>query len=238
MEINSNITPSLHPQNITSIDGYDDTTAGYVESAKAALELSYKSLGAVHSARAKVNANSAWSKEKKILELAEFGEKNMDRILPVFDRTRTNLESGIKSVEQAMSESLSKTTPALAQEIRSHIKTLDRTARAELVQKLFAEKNYDVVTAIIDAPAFLSGITTEERENYKRKLHETTNPELVKRVKVMKSALSIIESRGPLVMLQTEKAIGANFDLIAKLRNEESATRRALIIKDHEENQA
>ena len=52
MEINSNITPSLHPQNITSIDGYDDTTAGYVESAKAALELAYKSLGAVHSARA------------------------------------------------------------------------------------------------------------------------------------------------------------------------------------------
>ena len=89
MEINSNITPSLHPQNITSIDGYDDTTAGYVESAKAALELAYKSLGAVHSARAKVNANSAWSKEKKILELAEFGEKNMDRILPVIKRQLT-----------------------------------------------------------------------------------------------------------------------------------------------------
>ena len=54
----------------------------------------------------------------------------------------------------------------------------------------------------------------------------------------MKSALSIIESRSWLVVIQTEKAIGANFDLIAKLRNEESSTRRALIIKDHEENQA
>ncbi|ALM91640.1 MULTISPECIES: hypothetical protein [Alteromonas] len=125
----------------------------------------------------------------------------MDRILAVLDSARTKLGSGIKSVEQAMSESLGKPNPALAQEIRAHIKTLDRTAIAELVQKFFAEKNYEVVNAIIDAPAFLSGITTEERENYKRKLHETTNPELVKRVKVMKSALSIMESRGPLVMV-------------------------------------
>ena len=68
--------------------------------------------------------------------------------------------------------------------------------------------------------------------------YDGTTAGYVESPKVMKSALSIIDSRGPLVMIQTEKAIGANFDLIAKLRNEESATRRALIIKDHEENQA
>ncbi|WP_420936180.1 hypothetical protein ACOJR9_04355 [Alteromonas sp. A081] len=98
MEINSKISPSLHPKNITEIDGYDDTTAGYVESAKAALELAYKSLNAVHCARTTLNKNNAWSKEKKIFELAEFGEKNMDKVLPVFDRARTQLESGIQRV--------------------------------------------------------------------------------------------------------------------------------------------
>ncbi|WP_334063387.1 hypothetical protein [Alteromonas genovensis] len=238
MEINSKISPSLHPKNITAIDGYDDTTAGYVESAKVALELAYQSLDAVHCARTTLNENNAWSKEKKIFELAEFGEKNMDKVLPVFDRARTQLESGIQSVETAINESFVKTTPALAQEIRTHIKTMDRAARSEFVRVLLSEKNFEVLTAIADAPAFLSGMGTQEHGHLKRQLQESVSPELVKRVKVMKSALTMLESRGALVHTETEKAIGARFDFIAKMRKTESATRRALMIEDHEKSQA
>ena len=232
MKVNSQVTPSLHPQRIVAIKGYDDSTAGYVDHAKDALSKTYSALASIHAARVQVSKNTAWPKDKQLLEVANFAEKNMDSILAQFDKTRKSLETAIEFTTGELAKGLNQVTTSYANEIRAHVKALPRSERAELIQGLIQSKSFDSLSAVLNAPSFLSGLEAAEHKHYIRQAQEAINPDLVKRMNVMKSALEVIDGSSVLVFGEVEKAIGAKFDLVKKVRETENASQRALILKD------
>lgn len=49
-QLDTRVTPSLHPANVTNLDGYSDVTKGYVEGAERALREAYDGVAAVFDA--------------------------------------------------------------------------------------------------------------------------------------------------------------------------------------------
>lgn len=50
-DIDTRVTPALHPDNVKQVEGYDERTAPYVSLAETAFSDAYLGIGQVHSAR-------------------------------------------------------------------------------------------------------------------------------------------------------------------------------------------
>jgi hypothetical protein len=57
-----------------------------------------------------------------------------------------------------------------------------------------------------------------------------TAPEQATRLRVMRDALELVEQRAGLVLTETEKALGARWNVVQKLRKTSSATEQALLL--------
>src|SRR5690606_17013693 len=85
---------------------------------------------------------------------------------------------------------------------------------------------------ILGAPGYLSGLSDDERAVRTRHYHMLRSPVESKRLKVMRAALEMIETRGPLVWGELEKAVGASPVKIQKLRAATTEAEKAFLMKD------
>lgn len=61
--------------------------------------------------------------------------------------------------------------------------------------------------------------------------HEMRQPIIGRRLKVMTAARVLIETRGPLVFKEMEKAVGASPAKVARLREAKTAAEQAFILR-------
>lgn len=59
-------------------------------------------------------------------------------------------------------------------------------------------------------------------------LHEKQSPETSSRLKVMRSALDLLERRSGLVLLEVEKAVGGSWSKVQQLRATQGQAEKAL----------
>jgi hypothetical protein len=76
----------------------------------------------------------------------------------------------------------------------------------------------------------LSGLSPQRQQHWTRKYRELTQPDVAKRLDVMKRALELAQKYAPLVHVETEKALGARWDVVQKLRKTSSASEQALLL--------
>lgn len=203
-------TPSLDARNISSIPDYDETTSGYVAAAYDAFDLSYRSIQQVIDARNKVNENTAWSEDARLLKIADFASAKQEAATRAMDSAHSRLASGIKSLEESLDKPLEQQAGVgtVNEEIRRHLKGLSSKERGELLADALREKDGKTIIAVAGAPHYLSGISKERRALLTREWNELTQPEVVKRLGVMKRALELVDRNGPLILGQIERALG------------------------------
>ncbi|MBS1832579.1 MAG: hypothetical protein JST65_07700 [Acidobacteria bacterium] len=232
-EIDPRITPALHPLNVREVEGYDDETAPVLAPTETAFDAAYRSIGEVYAAKDKVERNLAWTPEARLIQLDDFARKHLDRVTRTFDTTRANLEKGIAALEADLTQPVvARAAASISAEVRAHVKALPTGKRMETIRKAIEDGDTDVATAVLGAPAMLSGLDANMQKILLRLYHERTNPSTAKRLKVMQGAKDLIERNAPLIFGQFEKAVGAPGHKVKKLREAKSEAEAALILRD------
>lgn len=223
-------TLSLDPGNVTAIEGYKGNE-GYVASAVDAFGTIHGALQRLSDAREQVKKDSSKTEANQILCVATEAAKLQDNATRKFDIARKTLTDAIAHNDALLSKPL--TTAAdnsISAEVRKYVRELSDDKRMSFLND--AMKRNDVVTlsAVLGAQPFLSGLTHEMQAHFTRSLHEKNNPQVAERIKVMRKALALVESRAGLIFSEIEKALGARWDVIQQLRKTQGNAAQALLL--------
>jgi hypothetical protein len=224
-------TPSLDPRNIEAIEGVDEKTIGYVRCAIDAFGTVHSSLQRLSDAREQVKKDSSKTQANQILIVAAEAGKLMDRSTRAFDSARTRLIDGIRSIDDSLSGPLvTKSDNSLSAEVRAFCRNLPAGEREKFISDAVKRKDLTTLQAVLGGPAYLSGLSPQMQQIHTRQYRELTTPDLVVRLEVMRKALDLIEGRAGLIFTEIEKALGAKWEVIQKLRETQSAAAQALLL--------
>lgn len=222
-------TPSLDAKNIELIKGVSPDNIGYIRCAIDAFGSIHSGLQKLGDAREAAKKNGAWTESNQILVVATEATKLMERATRSFDDARKRLTDGIKTLEDSLSQPLTaKADNSISAEIRAHFKSLPSDKRTEAINAAVKAKDMATLTAVLGGPSYLSALSEEEKAHHTRSYRELTTPDIVVRVDVMRKALDMVEKRSGLIFTEIEKALGASFSTVAKLRKASSAAEAAL----------
>lgn len=231
--IDPRITPTLHPDNVKTIEGYDDQTAPYLGPTMTAFSAAYEGVRAVWSAREAAAQNPTWNEAMQIIHTDDFAQKHFAKISKSFDVTRSNLEKGIAMLEQQLAAPIeSKAAQSISAEIRAYTKNLPSEQRHKFIQEAIDAGDHTTVAALLGAPAYLSGLDGKFQQTYTRFWNERSAPEVAQRLKAMRGAKQMIEERAGLVFKELEKAVGAPPHKAAALRQAKTNAEKAFVLQD------
>lgn len=234
MDIDTKVTPSLHPHNIEAIDGYDNETAPAVVEALGAFRTAYDALSNVHKAREAAAKDPTLTDAARLLRVADFAEQHLNTVTKKFDASRTNLVKAINALDNSLNEPLKLRAerPSIAAEVRAHVKALSAAERDKWFSERQRAGDMESLEMVLGAPGgYLSGMSDDERAVRTRMYHEMRQPVVAKRLKVMRAALEMLETRSSLVWGEFEKGIGSSARKVAALRNAKTEAEKAFLMK-------
>jgi hypothetical protein len=211
--INSKVSPALDPETYKAVEGYDDSTRGYVDDVVSVFQDIYGTVGKLHAARALADSNPAWGEEQKLLIVGAEAAKQKERLAQRLDRASRDLASRIVMTEGELSKPLAaRAVGSISAEIRAHAKGLSSAERSKLVREAIEAGDEDTVASILGSPAFLSGITPLDQTHYTREYNVKKQPHLVARLDLMTRVRDTMDrtgAHGPVFHSAFEKAVGA-----------------------------
>lgn len=221
-------TPGLDPGNITAIEGYEGNE-GYLAQAVAAFTTAHETLQTVAAAREPLSRDLSLTDGARLVRMNIAAEKAMVRVTNAFDTAHRNISSAAQALEAALSAPLENVTHSpLSQEIRSHVKTMKPDERRLFVTNAIERGDVKTLTATLGAPSFLSGLDPELHQHFTRVYREKTAPAETRRLGAYRKALELIETRGPLVFAEMEKAQGGRNKDARRLRGLADASDAAI----------
>ncbi len=231
--VDHRITPSLHPENVKSIDGFDEQTAPYLAPTMTAFSTAYEGVRAVLAAKEAAAANPTWNEAQQIIHTDDFAQKHLARITKSFDVTRSNLDKAIVALEQQLTTPIeSKAAASIAGEIRAFVRDMPTEKRHAFIQQALDAADHVTLGAVLGSPPYLSGLDANFQAVYVRHYHERNSPELAQRLKAMKGAKQMIEERAGLVFESMARAVGAPPHKAKALREAKTAAEQAFVLKD------
>jgi hypothetical protein len=232
-EVKTTVSPTLHPANITGLDGYE-ATKGYIAEAVTSMDAAHQSVAAVIEARQKLNLDQSRTPRAKVLMTAQLADKYSAKLQAQFESSWGRLDKAIAHTEGDLSQPLQQQAGAgsVNGEIRTHTKALSRDERVKLLTAAIGSGDITTAGAILGAPPYLSGLSDIEHTHFTRQYHEATNPEVAQRLKVMKGALDKLQRAHPALIQELEKAVGASRRDVERLQAATSEAEAALVMKE------
>jgi len=226
------VTPSLHPDNVKEIDGYDEQTALVLAPTVTAFDTAYQAVIAVSEAREAAKTNPTWNEAQQILHSDDLARRKLEQVTKTFDSVRANLVKGIAHLEGELNAPVTaKAAASVASEIRSFVRAMKTEERHKFIQEALDSGDEVSVSSLLGAPPYLSGLTADFQQTYTRMWHEKTSPDMAKRLRAMVGAKEMIERNGPLVFSAMEKAVGAPPHKAKRLREAKTAAERHFVMQ-------
>lgn len=231
--VDHRVTPSLHPDVVKQIEGYDADTEAVLAPTLTAFDTAYQAVVSIHEARAVAERNPAWTEENRLMQLDALAAKKLDGVTRLFDSTRAKLVQGIAHLEGELSQPVKAQAGSLtSSEIRAHVAKMTVGARQDFIQQRIDKGDEETVSAVLGGPAYLSGLTDEMRDALLRQWHTKQHPDKAKRLKAMIGARELIEHNAPMVFPAFEKAAGGTSAKAKKVREANAAAERLFAAKD------
>ena len=209
--IDTRIPAGLHPDNVTAIEGYDETTASVVAPTERAFAEAYIGIASVFDAREAARNDPTLNEAAQILKTDDLAQRVFGKVARNFDAERVNLEKGIRHIDAELSRPVTASAAhPVASEIRRHVANLSSGERIAFIRAAIEKGDDATSTAVLGAPPYLSGLTDEFQQTFIRMYRERTSPDMAKRLKVMTAAKELIEQRGGNVLLALEKAVASS----------------------------
>jgi hypothetical protein len=115
-----------------------------------------------------------------------------------------------------------------ASEIRAHVKAMTVGERQTFIQKHIDAGDAEVVSAVLGAKSFLTGLDANMQAVLLRHWHMQQNPAKSKRLKALQAAKEWIERDAGKVFGELEKAVGGTSSKAKKVRDAQAAADKAL----------
>ena len=208
-EVSSRVSPDLHPDTFLAQVGVDSETAPFVASATEAFESAYAFLGSIHSYRDAAFSDPELTPEGALLKVDDYAHSKLAAVTQKFDGTAARFSRTIAAFEADLSSSVkAMASERVSGEIRSHIKNAGPD-RVKLMEQALAEKDEDVLSAVLGAPPMLSGLTKELHATFLVAFNRLRKPETTKRLDALTAARAQLEAKGGLLLREMERAIGS-----------------------------
>lgn len=206
-ELNAAVAADLHPDTVTAQIGADADTASYVASAVEAFEGAYSYLTGIYAVREAAFSDPTLTPEAALLRVDDHANAKLAAVTKRFDSTVARYTTTINALEADLSSSVKEQAGKMVSgEVRALMqKSADRVA---LMEKALAEKDEEVLSAVLGAPPMLSGLTKEIHATFLRAFNEQRKPETTKRLKALTAARTQLENKGGLVIREMERAVG------------------------------
>lgn len=232
-EVDTRVSPALDPDRFRLMEGYNDDTRQFVDSVVNAYHDIYVTLGKVHDARRLAEGNLAWTPENRVLIVGKEADKQKGRILTRLAHAERDLRANIVHTEAQLSQPLTERAGmgTLNGEVRAHVKSLKRTEREAFMREALEQDDVPTLEAVLGGQPFLSGFTQIDHDHYVRTYHTRKNPQLVRRLDLMKRFLDEIERNTPIVHAQFDKAVGAKASVVTAIKNASDRAMAALKIE-------
>ncbi|MBT3071901.1 hypothetical protein KKP04_13615 [Rhodomicrobium sp. Az07] len=230
-EVDTRISPSLHPSNMASVEGYDDSTAHCVAQIESAFTTTYETLRKVHNAREKAKTNPTWNEAQQIVNTADFADKVMLDATRAIDTALANMKKGIASHEAKLAQPIaSRSSSVVAVEIRSHLQKLSSEDRRKLIRAAIKAGDAETMSSVLGAPAYLSGLNPEMQTAYTREWNASQSPDVFKQLTVMQGAYGLLSERSALFWGEMQKAVGAPWEKVNELRTAKNKAEKAFAL--------
>ena len=210
-EVDIRISAGLDPEAaMMTIADYDDDTATYVSGAKAAFTEAFTALRAIHDAKVAVEDDPTLNDAGKLLKVDDFAQKQMiGKVYPLWDTASQTLNAKVEAWEKEMTkEVVSQASQMVSGEIRAHMKSLTTGQRMAAISQAIRDGDSVVASAVLGAPAMLSGLDEEMKQILLREYHEQFNPGLAKRLRAVTAARDLIDGRMGVLKSEVAKAVG------------------------------
>lgn len=208
--------------NISKLDGYEEHAA-LLAGSVAAFDAMHAAVVSIIDARDKSTRDPTLGSEAaQVLKVATYADKLMEAASRKMDGAYQSLEAQIKATEEELGRAVAggiHTT--LATEIRAHAKS--EKSPAQFVGNLIAQGDAQSVSAILGAPAFLSGLTEDMRAALIKQWNAKRNPALTKRLELLKAVSDRLERAGSSLFVTVERAMGVKYETVKRLRDAQSA---------------
>lgn len=226
--IDTRITPALHPINVRELDDYSEETTGVLARTESAFAYAYELLGKMFDASEAVRADPTLTEAAAVLRIADYGDKAFAGMAQRFDDAAANLKTIVASIETELTAPVeSKASSTLSAEIRSYVAKLPDGERMSFVMKAIKDDDARTASAILGAPSYLSGLTSDMQAVLTRQFHEHSNPLQAKRLKAAQAGLELIGGRANLVFSMIQRAIATDPKKVARYRAAAAKTAKA-----------
>lgn len=229
--IDTRVSPALHPLNVQELDGYSEETAGILSMTEGAFAHAYEQLGKVFDASEAVRSDPTLTEPAAVVRIADYADKAFTGMAQRFDAAAANLKTIVASIETELTAPVeSRASSTLSAEIRSYVAKLPDGERMSFVVKAIKDSDTRTASAILGAPPYLSGLTGDMQAVLTRQFHEHNNPSQAKRLKAAQAGLDLIGERANLVFSHLQKAVGADPHKVARFRAAAAKTAKAFAL--------
>lgn len=205
------VTPDLHPQNVASLELYNDDTKGDLAQVVTAFDTAYQAAAKVYDARLAAANDITLTQPAQVLQTADFAGKIMQRATVAFDRASANMKAGITMIEKELTQPMeARASHVISQEIRTFVRGLKAEGKSpmDFVRRAIDSGDHDAVSAVLAAPAYLSGLEPQMQATLLRMWHEARNPVMAKRLRAMEAARDLLDRKASLIFKEIDKAVG------------------------------
>ena len=228
--IDTRVTPTFQSANIRAMAEYDADTAPVFGPVESAFDLALQTVASIHDARTAAENDATLTENARMVMTADFADRVTERATRAFDYADTALKNNIAALDKALTEPVqARAAHTISVEIRAHVKGLKAEGKSAMsfVTDAINRGDHDSVSAVLGAPAYLSGIDEATQAVLLRMYHEKANPQTAKRLAAAKAAQEYLNRNSGLLWKQVEKAVGGDFRKIAMLRKGVSASKKA-----------
>lgn len=205
------ISPTLHPDVSAVIDDYDEETRPVLGQTETAVSMAFEALKSIHDAKAAAKTNPTLNDFAQLVQVDDFATKRMAPVMQTWDRAIDALNNNVVALEKELNGPVkARADSPIAVEVRAAIKGLDMGERMAAIQKAIRDGDEAVATAVLGAPAMLSGIDPELQDSYRREWHEKQKPLEAKRVRAMKQAADLLNGRVKILKKEWTEAVGVH----------------------------
>ena len=208
-EIDTRISPALHPQSVKALDGYTEQTRGCIPLVEAAFTDAYNCAKAVWSAKEAAAKNPTLNAAAQLIQVDDFASKRLAHVARTFDEANAKLRNGIVFLEGELSTPVKDSAgSSLSSEIRAHVVKMTTSERQTFIREAIDAGDEETVSAILGAKHYLTGITPEMQSVLLRQWHSKHQPEKAARLKLMLSARDKLNQDAGKLFSEVQKAVG------------------------------
>lgn len=208
-EVDTRISPTLHPGIAGEIADYDDETRPLLGATETAVSEAYQALQSIHDAKAGATKNPTLNEYAQLVAVDTHATKVMSKVYGSWSRAVDTLNANIATMEKDLNAPVEqRATAAMASEIRSYFRQLEPGPRMNALRQAIESGDEITVTAVLGGRSYLSGLEPDLHAEYLRDWHNAQRPLEAKKVRAMKAAADMLNNRYKLLTKAVTDAVG------------------------------